>query len=460
MRVLTVFACAAAFLAVGIGRLVAEAEVPEAAAPAQQTARPEAPAPPSTPPPAASPTSGKQQNEADRGEEKEADKKQPERTIDIKPSDHGWSVHAVNADAHELLTEFARRAGLKLIIDDTVKRKVTIHIENKPAQDVIDLIVDAYGFSAANVDGVIIVSEGIPENPSSYLLSDIACVTTKYVAPAQAQKLLPVFLRGQVKVNTDQNSVVLSGPKPVLEKFRQDVSEFDVPAQQIMLDVLVVEFRDIDTDTFTAQLGFSNARFGVYTDSLTGNLTLSAIAKLPTDFYARLRALIEARKAHVRANPRIATVSGQPASIFIGVQQYLSTPVSLQGSRTSNSIDAGVSLEMTPLTGGDNEIILDISEEISTLSAPDPVTGLPTKTTRSADTTVRVRDGETIVIGGLKQQESRSTRRAIPILGNIPLIGELFKSRKVEKTQVDLAIFITARMLSQTGHLPPEEECQ
>ena len=364
----------------------------------------------------------------------------------------------MNIDAHELLTEFARRTGMKLIIDDTVKRKLTVHIENKPAVDILALIVDAYGFSSAVVNGVHIVSEGIPKNPSSYLLSEIMSVTTKYVAPAQAQKLLPVFLRGHVKVNTDQNSVVLSGPRPVLEKFRQDVEEFDVPAQQIMLDVLVVEFTDVDTDTFMAQLGFSNASFGTWTDSLTGTITMSAITRLPTDFFARLPALVTKRKARVRANPRIATVSGQGASIFIGVQQYLSTPVSLKGMRTSSSIDAGVSLNMTPLTGGGGEIILDLSEEVSTLSAPDPVTGLPTKTTRTANTTVRVRDGETVIIGGLRQEEKRATRRAIPILGQIPLVGKLFRSKRVEKTTVDLCIFITARILSPTGHLPADEE--
>ncbi len=394
----------------------------------------------------------KQASETSKKEEK------AEKALTILPAPHGWTVHAVNVDAHELFTTFARKANLKLIVDDTVKRQITIHIIDKPADDILDLIVDAYGLSSARVNGVRIVSEGIPKNPSSYLLSEIASVTTKYVAPAQAQKLLPVFLQGHVRVNTDQNAVVLSGPKPVLEKFRQDIEQFDIPASQIMLDVLVVEFTDVDTDTFLASLGLSNAHFGVETDSLTGTLVLSAITRLPTEFYVRLNALISKRKARVRANPRIATISGQPASIFIGVKQYLSTPVSLRETRSSNSIDAGVRLRMTPLTGGGGEIILDMDQEISTLSAPDPVTGLPTKTTRQCNTTVRVRDGETIIIGGLLQEEVRETRRAIPILSQIPIIGNLFKSKRLEHTYVDLAVFITARILSPTGHLPEKEE--
>jgi type IV pilus assembly protein PilQ len=294
----------------------------------------------------------------------------------------------------------------------------------------------------------------MPRTPSSYLLSDIASVTTKYVSPAQAKQLFPIFLQGHIKENTDQNAVVLSGPQPVLDKFRDDVAQFDVPAAQIMLDVNVIEFTDMDTDAFAALLGYSNYRLGVTTDSLTGQLTLSAVVDLPTVFFSELQALVENRRARVRANPRVATVSGQQATIFIGQEQYLTTPVGSQG----NSISAGVSLTVTPLTGGDGEIILDVNEEISTLSAADAVTALPTKTTRTARTTVRVRDGQTIVTGGLRQAESRSVRRAIPILSEIPVIGNLFRSKKIENTVVDLAIFITARLLSQTGHLPAEEE--
>jgi type II secretory pathway component GspD/PulD (secretin) len=101
---------------------------------------------------------------------------------------------------------------------------------------------------------------------------------------------------------------------------------------------------------------------------------------------------------------------------------------------------------------------VDLREEISTLSGPDPTTGLPTKTSRTANTTVRVRDGQTIIMGGLRQAESRSVHRAIPILSQIPVLGQLFRSKRDEKTVVDLAIFVTARTLSKTGHLPKEEE--
>jgi len=388
-----------------------------------------------------------------------ADEAKPgDSSISITADERGVSLFAVNADAHQLLSELARQTGLPIIVDDTVDRKITLNLVAKQPREILDTIVDTYGLSFAEVDGISIFSEGIPNSPSSYLLSSIGSYTTQYVSAAQARELMPAFLTKYVKANASQNAVVLSAPEAVLRRFQEDIEQFDQPPAQIMLDVLVVEFTDIDTDTFATQIGWSNNRLGLAVDSLTGDLSFTAIARLATDFHAWIDALVRERKARVRACPRIATVSGSGAEIFIGTQQYLEIPVSIPGRGTQNSIDAGVSLEMRPLTGGNGEIILAIEEEISTLGAVSEATGLPEKTTRSASTTVRVRDGQTLIIGGLRQDESREVRSRIPVLSDIPLIGELFTSHSIENTSVDLAIFVTARLLSQTGHLPAAEE--
>jgi len=388
-------------------------------------------------------------------------KKTDSTSLDIQVTEKGVRLFAVNADAHALFTQLAEKANLQLIVDDSVKRSITINLVDKQPREAIDYIVTAYGFVSKEVEGILIVSEGIPKNPSSYLLSEIDSITTKYVQAPQAKSLLPVFLQEHVKINAGQNAVVLSAPRAVLDKFAEDIDKFDQPAAQITLDVLVVELTDTDTDTFAAQLGWANAGKGATVDSLLGRLTFSSITNLPPDFTVKLDALVAAGKARVRANPHISTVSGQPASIFIGQQRYLSTPVTVgdeNSYETKNSIDAGVRLNMTPLTGGKGEIILQIDEEIGTLSAPDATTGLPDKSSRSARTQVRVNDGQTVVIGGLRQEETRATRSRVPVLSSIPVIGEFFKSKRIEKVTTDLAIFVTPRILTPTGHRPEEEE--
>ncbi len=379
-------------------------------------------------------------------------------TLKIEGDAANMSVFAIGIDAAELMTAIASRGGIKLVIDDTISRRITLSVQNKPAREMLSSIAGAYGLAAAEVEGVTLVSEGIPRTPSSYLLSDIDQISTKYVDAANARNLLPVFLQDYVKVNAQQNAVVLSAPAEVIQKFRADVAGFDIPASQILVDLLLVELTDTGLDQLNLTLNYQNSGNVLSVSPSNGSVTFRALSTLPDLFGSTLVALQEKGVARVRANPRIATVSGRRASIFVGRQRYIVTPIDTgQGQR--NFIDAGVRLDITPYTGGEKQIIIDLNAEVSTLSALDPVTRLPEKSTRTADTKVRVLDGQTLVIGGLKQSETRDVRTKVPLLGNLPLLGPLlFQSRNNRTTNTELVLFITPRILSDTGHLPRAEE--
>jgi type II secretory pathway component GspD/PulD (secretin) len=399
----------------------------------------------------------------------------PEPEITVTPS--GVTVHAVNVYAHRLFTRLAAKTQLQIVVDDAIKdRKVTVHLTGKSPLEILEHIVSAYGLSRGEVNGIQMISEGIPRKPSSYLLSDIKSIPTQYVQASNAKSLLPVFLQDHVKVNYEQNAVVLSAPTDVLEKFEQDIRQFDIPAAQIMLEILVVEFTNWDEAQYDLGLRWQSAGRGAEWGALmlpagdsnlpsreAGDLVLRGIADLPNEFRAKLEALVSTRRAKVRAAPRIATVSGRWASFFVGIERYLRQPIEMPGhegeeGKTTNFIDAGVRLELCPWTGDGQEIICEIHPEVSTLSALDPVTGLPEKITRTANTMVRVREGHTIIIGGLRQEEERRVRTKVPILGDVPLLGALFRSSNTFKNRTDLVIFVTPRVLSSSGHLPPEEE--
>ena len=410
--------------------------------------------------------------EGAEAEEAGADKGKSAAEPEIAVKASGVTVHAVDVYAHLLFTRLAAKTGLQVVVDDAIKdRKVTVHLTGKSPQEVLSYIVSAYGLSTGEVNGVHMISEGIPRKPSSYLLSDIKSIPTQYVQASNAKSLLPVFLQDHVKVNYEQNAVVLSAPTDVLDKFEQDIQQFDVPAAQIMLEILVVEFTDWDTASYDLGIRWQSAGRGAEWGTLSlpaleggeptrglGEIVLRGIADLPNEFRASLEALETARRAKVRASPRIATVSGRWASFFVGIERYLRQPIETGGGETTNFIDAGVRLNIAPWTGDGEEIICEIHPEVSTLSALDPVTGLPEKITRTADTMVRVKNGQTIVIGGLRQEEERRIRTKVPFLGDIPLLGALFRSSATSVNRTDLVIFVTPRVLSRTGHLPPDEE--
>jgi type II secretory pathway component GspD/PulD (secretin) len=404
------------------------------------------------------------------GDEEEGKAEAPEPDITVYPS--GVTVHAVNVHAHRFFTRLAEKTDLQLIVDDAIKdRKVTVHLADMSPEEVISYVVSAYGFSCKCVDGIHMISEGIPRKPSSYLLSDIKSIPTQYVQANNAKGLLPVFLQDHVKVNYGQNAVVLSAPTDVLEKFEEDIRQFDTPAAQIMLEILVVEFTDWYSAERNLAIRWHNAGRGAEWGTLDlapadsalpartmGELILRGVADLPTEFRVRLEALVASRQANVRAAPRIATVSGRYASFFVGTQRYLRQPVEVQEYMTQNFIDAGVRLVVRPWTGDGKEIICSITPEVSTLTALDPVTGLPDKITRTADTMVRVRNGQTIVIGGLREEEQRKIRTKVPVLGDIPIIGNLFRSSSELTIHTDLVIFITPRVILNEGQPLGDED--
>ena len=399
-------------------------------------------------------------DETKEDDKKDEEKKEPTFELDIEVVENGINAYAVSCDAHQFFATLAKKTGLRMIVDDTVKRKLTVNFTQAKVTEIIDDIVMAYGLACSEVGGIFMVSEGIPRTPSSYLLSDIDSIRTQYVLPSRAKALLPAFLQDHVKTNSEQNAVILSAPAPVLEKFREDINQFDIPASQIMIEVLMVEFTDSSLEEFDLGLDWDNAgRTGRLLSSI-GQIALRGIAGLPQDFSVRIKALESKGKARIRAHPRVATVSGQQAEIFIGQQRYIAIPIERAGGGSGNYIDAGVRLEITPYTGGEGDILVDLEPEVSTMSAVDPVTGLPNKTTRTAETMVLVPDGQTIIIGGLILDEMHESRRKVPILGDLPLIGRAFRARNRDRKQTELVIFVTPRILSQTGHLPEQEEAE
>jgi len=390
----------------------------------------------------------------------------PIGTVEVSFGEQGLSLYCVNADAHEVFARIGVATHTPIMVNDTVSDRITANLVNVSPTDAIARIAAAYGLSHAEINGVTMISEGIPNGPASYLASEIATVPTLYVPVGRVKSLMPTFLQNHIKTNIEQNAVVLSAPSDVIAKFRSDIKQLDIPAEQIMIEVFMVELTNATLDDLGVQMDWSSGGTNITSDSAGGGLNYHGVTWLPTSFAASLTALASESRAKIRARPRIATVSGQEARVFIGLTRYLSKTVRRLGPQEGGGgeqtfIDAGVTLQIQPFSGTGDIIIVDINEvEISTLSAPDPVTKLPNKTSRRASTEVRVADGQTIVLGGLNQTDSREDEGGIPILRDIPLIGKLFESRHKENVETELVIFITPRKLTRTGHLPAEEEAR
>jgi hypothetical protein len=173
---------------------------------------------------------------------------------------------------------------------------------------------------------------------------------------------------------------------------------------------------------------------------------------------AALDLLIQQRKVKVIANPTVLTMNNVEAKIIIGEkfpirEQTQTTTGTLE---TTRFVDVGTALRVTPRINPNGDIQLHIHPEVSSVSAT--LDAGPRITTREADTTVVVRDGQPIVIGGLLQQDQTQIQGRMPVLGHIPFFGLLFQNRSKTHAQKELVIVITPHILRAPGWKDPNSE--
>jgi type IV pilus assembly protein PilQ len=331
-------------------------------------------------------------------------------------------------------------------------------LENMPVEEVIQGIASGYGLALDQRGGVYMMTGGVPTNLSTYNLSGTESFPMAYVDAKTAAGLLPTFLFKYALQNEEQNAVVVTAPRQMLDKIREDLRKVDIASPQIMIEALAVEFTTSEDLNLGLDLFRSTSEHDLKVDTALGTLVYREIGLLPHDFQLKIKALAEQGKAKIHANPRMAVTNGQRAEIFIGATRFITIRFYQYGSQQESirGVDVGVTLEVSPWTGGNGEITTRINPKVSNIADIDPQTGLPVLSTREANTSVRVRDGETIAIGGLTLQQEFKTKSKIPLLGDIPGLGELFTSHSKTKVNSELVIFITPHILTDRGRLSDE----
>jgi type II secretory pathway component GspD/PulD (secretin) len=385
------------------------------------------------------------------------DPNKPDTSTQVTFADGKLSVRAVRADIHSLMGLIAEKTGLTVAVDDAVERKVTINLAGVAPQVAVQAIATANGLALSPVGNLLVLSEGVPTDLATYRVSGTQSYRMQNTQAATASGLLPNFLYSYVKVNPEQNAVVVSAPTQMLAKIGQDLGKVDTPSPQILIEAIAVELTDDALSEFNLNLVNQRSTSVSLLDPLNGLLFYDTVGKLPQAFSLTLHALEKSGRARVRARPQMAVVNGKTANLFIGAQRFILTQFNQFGQTQQRiqPVDVGVKLAVTPLTGGNGEITTTLAPEVSNITEQDPQTGLPVLSTRNAATTVRVRDGETIVIGGLALDQELIVQRKMPLLGDLPLIGQLFRSRTRSTTRTDLVVFVTPHILPTTAPAVP-----
>ena len=256
------------------------------------------------------------------------------------------------------------------------------------------------------------------------------------------------------------------------DQVKQIIHELDRPVAQVLIKVLIAEVTHDRTDDLGLDFSGLNVRASGNGTSVIQNLGNAAantangglaVAVIEKNFTATLHALSTANKLDVLSRPYILTSDNQEATITIGNEvPFITNTRQTDTGQTINTIqyqDIGIILDVTPHINQDGLVIMDVTPEISEqtgngVSIAQGVTA-PIFSKRSSSSRVGIADGQTIVIGGLFQDQKTTTITKVPLLGDLPYIGAAFTRYQNDRTKTELLIFLTPHVALQPGALQP-----
>lgn len=394
-----------------------------------------------------------------------------------------------DADIKNIFRIIAEVSGYNMIIDNAVTGKVTIRLINVPWDQALDLILETNDLGMTKVGNVIRVlpatmikkaeEDKVAAKQTKEKLEDLAppiLIPISYAKASDIKARLEGIKteRGKIDVDDRTNTIIMTDVQKSIDDALKLVKDLDTPTTQIMIEARIVEA----TTDFTRDLGVQWGT-GYTADATHGNPTGyyfpnsyqvlagggGAIAANPpsagsvgssgTDIGIsfgsinstlsldiRLKALETQGWGKIVSSPKVLTLDNKEASIQQGVQIPYQT-TSSSGTQTQ-FVPATLSLNVTPHATADGRLNLKI--KVNKDSA-DRSTSPPSINTNQATTEILVKDGETTVIGGIYSTTKTEGVTYTPFLGRIPIIGWLFKSKRVSDNKTELLIFITPRIV-------------
>jgi type II secretory pathway component GspD/PulD (secretin) len=265
-------------------------------------------------------------------------------------------------------------------------------------------------------------------------------------------------------------ALILSGAPYTVERGMKLLEQLDKAPKQVHITAMVTEIsRDdvsrlgIDWGQATGRgLGETGVPFIVgeplEVDPLSGKpdatlmrpLQIGRILRTDLQLDVALRALEQTGRARILSNPSVATLDGRQTSLHTGQTIYYQVAIAAATTggviTDTRTIDVGVLLSVNPRVNEKNEITMTISPTVSSLVGTT-VAQLPIVATRTVITTVRVKNGETAVLAGLVTDQEQVTIKKVPFLGNVPLVGELFKHVERRPQHTEILVFVTPTVM-------------
>lgn len=414
------------------------------------------------------------------------------------------SLNFQDIEVRSVLQLIADFTGLNVVVSDAVAGTLTLRLKNVPWDQALDIILKTKGLDKRKSGNVLLIApaEEIAQQEKISLeakqqVKELAPIRSQFIQVnyAKAEELAELIAggdagsslvsdRGGINVDARTNTLIVNETSAAIETIQQVIGRLDVPVQQVLIEARIV----IANEDYDKQLG---ARFGVTNDSfgagaigsgqvtsgnvngiaqainneslevadrLNFNLPVAtpgagqiglALAKLPTGSLLELElsALQAEGDGEIVSTPRVITSNQKEAVIEQGVEIPYEEK-SASGATTIAFKKAVLSLKVTPHITPDESLILDL--EVKQDSVGEIFDTIPSIDTREILTQVLVKNGETIVLGGIFQHEKNDATSKIPFFGDLPLIGRFFRNTRNTENKREILIFVTPKIVRDT----------
>ena len=368
-----------------------------------------------------------------------------------------------DANLKMVFEALSRTSGINVLLDKDVRPdlKTSLFVKDVSVEDTIDLILMQNQLEKKVIsDNTVFIYPSTPAKLKDYQDLKIRSFHLTHADPKQVLTMLKTLLKTKdIFVHEQTNSIVMRDTPDAIRLAEKLVADQDVAEPEVMLEVEVLEV----SRSRASELGIAfPTTFSVLTpDSVKtlGDLkNLSRNDLNVTPLSATLNLKLQDSDAKILASPRIRVRNREKAKIMIGsrlpVITNAVTPVSTGTPVVTGNVqylDVGLKLEVEPDVHLDNEVVLKMGLEVSSLL--DTVRNLQSGTvayevgTRNATTVLRLKDGETQILGGLINNEDRKTADKVPGLGQIPILGRLFSSHKDDTSKTEIVLSITPHVV-------------
>jgi len=376
------------------------------------------------------------------------------------------SLDFVDADISEVIRYFALKTDMNFVLAEDVKGSVTIHLQNVPFDEALRTVLEQKRLIAiqSSQNVIKVLDKGkMPTYRKTFLLKNRNASEVKdTIDKALTEEEKKITVVGLADVT---NGLIVTSTAEGIEKLSKLIEELDVKKPQIRIAARIMEVdisRNVDlgidwtmTKTFAAGGEFGDTTLTGNIEDMASPFSLGTSATLNiatimsgAELDVTLKALEKKTRTKTLSNPTLVVETNRPAHIHVGdTIPYKMTVVTEGGAtETLGQLEIGTTLDITPtVSPTGQEISLDVSVGVKDFVGYTDAG--PQTTDRLATTKVTISEGQTVVVGGLVSETEKGTAMQVPILGDIPILGYLFKKKETQKRRLELLIFLTPHVM-------------